>query len=246
LELRAVNLPARYEELGRYPVRLALPVYFREARHPLEGGHWASASGCLLHLGQRTIGVTCRHVVEGYRECRGRSSTAVFRFGLAEFDPESYLVGESQRLDIATLDLTTFNGKPLDPASRINPVSWPPGEVCQDDILAFAGFPGIWREEVGAEHLRFYSFSSGATAVDSLADDHLYTRIKPDECVAPMGDRLEIKALGGLSGGPVFVWRTGVVLRAEFVGIVTEYQEAWDLLHVRRANCIRIDGTIME
>lgn len=246
MELGAANLPARYEELARYPVRLALPVYFREARHPIVGGHWASGSGCLLRLGARTFGVTCRHVVEGFRQFRSLSGTAVFRFGLAEFDPDKHVVAESERLDIVTLDLTQFVGGRLDSASCIEPVEWPPAEVADDDVLALAGFPGIWRQEVAAEHLRFYSFSSGATAVDSLASDHLYTQIKPDQCVASMEDRLEVESLGGLSGGPVFAWRTGVVLRAEFIGIVTEYQESWDLLHIRRANCLRADGTIAE
>jgi hypothetical protein len=80
--------------------------------------------------------------------------------------------------------------------------------------------------------------------VHAVGTNYLYTRIEPEECVAALEDRLVIGSLGGLSGGPVFVWRVGPVVTAEFVGIVTEYQEIYDLLYVTRADCVQPDGTL--
>jgi hypothetical protein len=58
--------------------------------------------------------------------------------------------------------------------------------------------------------------------------------------------RLDLRPLGGLSGGPVFVWRRGVIARAELIGFIKEYQENLDLLYVRRANCITVDGILVR
>jgi hypothetical protein len=52
------------------------------------------------------------------------------------------------------------------------------------------------------------------------------------------------RGLGGLSGGPVFVWRKTPILIAELVGFIYEYQESLDLMLVRSAAVIRADGTL--
>jgi hypothetical protein len=245
MDFRSADLPDTYKALNRYPVRLAQPVYFRDSLSPALGGTWANGSGCLLRFGARIFGVTCRHVIEAYRERRALERGAVFRFGGAQFEPDDHLVAENAKLDIATLDLTQFVGDAgLTPAACIEPVRWPPGDISTDDVLAYAGFPGVWREEVATDHLRFYSFGSGASGVHSVGTSYLYTRVEPKECLAALEDRLVIGSLGGLSGGPVFVWRTGLVVTAEFVGIVSEYQETYDLLYVARANCVQEDGTL--
>ena len=77
-----------------------------------------------------------------------------------------------------------------------------------------------------------------------VGEDYLVTRIEPDECVAAIDSRLVIGSIGGLSGCPVFVWRVGLIVLAEFVGIVVEYHESLDLLYIRRANCLQDDGRL--
>jgi hypothetical protein len=67
----------------------------------------------------------------------------------------------------------------------VEPVLWPARDINSDDVIAFAGFPGYWREQRGRGGLTFYSFSSGASAIASLGPAHLYTRIQMMRCCAP-------------------------------------------------------------
>lgn len=155
------------------------------------------------------MGITCHHVLKGFRE-RRLHGPAVFQFGPIRVDPELHLISESSGLDLATVDFTayldaSYNGVPR--AICVEPFRWPPAEVDREDVLALAGFPGVWRDQVDINHLRFYSFSSGATPVESSGDKHLVTRIKIEECVVDLRDGLVLGSLGGLSGGPVFAWR---------------------------------------
>ncbi len=170
----------------------------------------------------------------------------MFHFGRVDFDPEEYIIAEDAQLDSVTFDLTEFVGRveELTPLSFVEPIRWPPATVASDDVIAFAGFPGVWREQLSEGHLRFYSFSSGASPVSAIGDLHLVTRIEAEECVAAIRGGLVLGSLGGLSGGPVFVWRTAPILFAELVGFAMEYQETLDLLYIRRATCLDRAGRL--
>ena len=85
----------------------------------------------------------------------------------------------------------------------------------------------------------------GPAAVASLGESHLQTRLDLSESISVLRDGLVLGDLGGLSGGPVMVWRTGPVLHAELVGVAVEYQESLDLLYVRRATCLDRNGSLV-
>ena len=236
------------EGLSTYAIRFAQPVFFGQSPAAAYSATLASGTGSLIRFGEKFIGITCHHVLSAYRTRRRVDPQTVFHFGRINFDPEHYLIAENAKLDLVTLDLTSFVGKvnELTAVSFVDPIRWPPGPVVTDDVIAFAGFPGIWREQVSLGYLRFYAFSSGAGPVSSIGDQHLVTRIEFEECVAAIRDGLVMGSIGGLSGAPVFVWRSKPILFAELVGFVTEYQESLDLLYVRRANCLQIDGGLCE
>lgn len=236
------------EELKRYAGRLAQPVFFGESPNQAYSADLCSGSGCFILLGQRVLGVTCHHVLDGYRR-KGPIGRGFFQFGPVRFDPETCLLSESRPLDLVTFELTQYldgerNG--IERSKCIEPIRWPPGPIERDDVLAFAGYPGIWRSQPDLGYVRFYSFSSGTTAVDSLGDHHLVTRIQFDECVSDIAQGLVLGSLGGLSGGPVFAWRKTPILIAELIGFITEYQESFDLMYIRRASCISEAGYLVD
>jgi hypothetical protein len=232
------------EQITKYALRFAQPVFFGQSPAAAYSASLASGTGTLIRLGEKFIGVTCHHVLDGYRARRQLDPQTVFHFGRIEFDPERYLIAENRGIDLVTLDLTSFVGKveEMTALNFVDPIRWPPSSITTDDVIAFAGFPGIWREQVSLAYLRFYSFSSGASPVSALGERHLMTRIEPEECVAAIRGGLVMGSLGGLSGGPVFVWRTGPILVAELIGFAIEYQETLDLLYIRRAVCLESDG----
>ncbi len=71
------------------------------------------------------------------------------------------------------------------------------------------------------------------------------TRIDVEQCVSQFNNGVVMGSLGGLSGGPVFVWRKEPILIAELVGFICEYQHTLDLMYIRLANVIREDGTFI-
>jgi hypothetical protein len=204
-----------------------------------------NGTASLVKLRDKYLGITCEHVIREYR--RVREASTVFHFGRVAIDPEDYLIAESRDHDLAVFNLTSFIGAVPDftAAKFVTPTTWPPREVSLQDVICLGGFPGVWREQINLGHLRFYSFSSGAAQVHSVGEHHLMTRVEVDKCVVAFQNGLVLGSLGGLSGGPVFVWRKEPVLAAELVGFISEYHEGYDLMRVSLANVIQEDGTLL-
>jgi hypothetical protein len=238
----------RHEVLANYPISFCVPVFFGDFPASDGAAPVSNGSGCIVMLHGRAIGVTCYHVVEAYRGRRRHSPATHFNFGPFLLDPDEYLIDQDPVLDIVTLDLTEYvsSSRDLRGTSLIQPREWPPRSVSDTDVLCFAGLPGVWRESIGSSHLRFYSFSSGATGTDSVGDLHLITRIYMDDTLEVLREGLVVGSLGGMSGGPVFAWRRDPILHGEFVGIIKEYQETLDLLYIRRATCITAVGQLIN
>jgi hypothetical protein len=238
----------RYHALAEFPVRFCVPVFFGE--FPSEPGARpvSNGCGCILRVDNRLIGITCQHVVQGFRDRVTEVPRTQFTFGPYLINPDEALIDENARLDLATFDLTETTPDPiqLKGMSVIEPNRWPPEAVSTNDVLAFAGLPGVWRESIGSTHLRFYSFSSGATGVDAISEDHFITQVYVEDTLEVLRDGMVVGSLAGMSGGPVFVWRDGSVLHAEFVGVIKEYQESLSLLYIRRVTCVDANGQITD
>jgi hypothetical protein len=188
--------------------------------------------------------VTCHHVLRSFRERRNTEGGLRFQFGPVRVEPDEYLIAEDRDLDLVTLDVSRHFERGIPSTICIAPPAWPPDDIGPDDVLALAGFPGNGRDQLEIDYLRFHAFSAGTTEGLSRGPTHLYTRIAlPESLIA--GERPNIADdLGGMSGGAVFVWRRGAILTAELVGVIIEYQANLDLMYVRRASCLSIDGGI--
>jgi hypothetical protein len=225
-----------FDEISKYAVRFAMPVFFGASPHQSYSAFLRNGTVTLLRLGSRFLGVTCYHVLDGFRQLPS-SQRGIFQLGPIVMEPENHLIAEDRERDIAVIDLTSFVGTStgLREPNFVEPLSWPPADLSTDDVICLGGFPGIWRDQVDLGHLRFYSFSSGASEVTSVREDVIVTRV-----------RVEVwGSLGGLSGGPVFAWRKTPILVAELVGFVYEYQESLDLMFVRSAAVLSEEGRIL-
>lgn len=234
-----------FDEVGKYAVRFAVPVIFGDSPGRVRDASLQNGTATLLRLGDRYLAITCHHVIEGFRRARAEGRS-FFQVAHTEMDPEARLVDANENLDLAVIDVTEWVGKEgqFSTANFVNPGVWPPRPIVEDDVLSFAGFPGVWRDQVDLAHLRFYSLSSGASQVKSVQDRGLVTAIEFEECVTQVNFEKKLGSLGGMSGGPVFVWRTAPILVAELVGFIYEYQESLDLLMVRSAGVVHEDGRI--
>ncbi len=233
------------DQLARYPGLFAQPVFYAD---PAVSGQavFKNGSGFFVKLPERTLGVTCHHVLADYRKRRGPTISSSFQFGRVRFEPEARLLSEDPQLDLAIFDVTSLVDVPdgIEAGSCIAPPAWPPGDISSDDILALAGFPGIGRQYFPPDYFRFHLLSAGTTEVASLGPSHLVTRLELGKCVSSGVLPLVTEDVGGMSGGPVFVWRKGLVVTAELIGAIYEYQSSLDLMRVRRLSCLRADGTL--
>lgn len=235
-----------FDAISKYPVQFATPVFFGES--PLSSISALTRNGTvsLLKLGDKYLGVTCHHVLEGYRQFTGMNEKH-FYIGSLHIDPEQALISEDKSYDLAIFDLSKYVDQvpELNRAKFVKPRNWPPSDISNEDVICMAGFPGIWRDQIRLGHFRFYSYSSGAAEVASVNEKHLVTRVQIADCITQINHGKILGSLGGLSGGPVFVWRKTPILIAELVGFIYEYQESFDLMYVRLGNAIGLDGNII-
>jgi len=79
--------------------------------------------------------------------------------GPVQFDPLLQLIDEDPKRDLVTFDLTVFRDdvQRSEDSNFVEPLSWPPGEVSDVDIICLAGYPGIWRDQLSPHELRFHS-----------------------------------------------------------------------------------------
>ncbi len=234
-----------FDEISKYPVQFAAPVFYGDSPNTTYSASLNNGTATLVKIGDKYLSITCYHVLEGFRQS-GQVRRGFFQLAHVRMNPDQHLVDENHGLDLAVLDLTRFVGNApyLTEANFVCPAVWPPGAVSTDDVLCLAGFPGVWRDQLDLGYLRFYSYSSGAAEVLSISDNQLATTVQIQDCITQINHGKVWGSLGGLSGGPVFVWRKTPVLIAELVGFIYEYQESLDLMLVRSAMVIRENGTL--
>lgn len=236
-----------FDEISKYPVKFATPVFFGESPHTSSSAFIRNGTSTLLMLDGRYLGVTCQHVLEGYRQFK-QNNDGFFYMGPIQINPEQCLISEDKEYDLAIFDLSNLVGKvpELNEAKFVKPSTWPPNDISKEDVICMAGFPGIWRDQMSLGHLRFYSYSSGAAEVVSVRENSFVTTVKIADCITQINHGKIWGSIGGLSGGPVFVWRKTPILIAELVGFIYEYQESFDLMFVRSGNVIGVDGKIIS
>jgi hypothetical protein len=163
------------------------------------------------------------------------------------------LVAESEALDLAVVHLTDaqvweLREYQVEGFGRhfVEPPAWPPGNVAEGDFVAFGGFPGALRRAMSFRELNFGSYSSGAMRVTTSRDDYIICQFDRDNLVRS-GYEPEPTTIGGLSGGPAFaIHHTDAdLVWYEFIGIVYEFSEHYELLYIRLARMLGPDGSIL-
>jgi hypothetical protein len=199
----------------------------------------------LVRFPELLVGVTCHHVLNKYRELKAEDPSTIFQIGRVPFNPIQHLIAEDTKRDLATFNLTSFasDANDLGLSSFIEPHHWPPRPISEEDVVCLAGFPGIWRDEISTHELRFHWFSTGATFVQSATEEQFVVGLHTGDPIVTVNKGKELGFLGGLSGGPAFCWRNDLILHAELVGFIYEYDTKNDRLIVRTARVLNSDGT---
>jgi len=170
--------------IAKYAMSFAQPLFFGDSPAVAYSSRLNNATASLIKLKERYLAVTCQHVFHAYREAKAVRDATIFQIGRAAFPPLPCVLSESKSQDLVVLDVSTHvgEGKDLEPSHFYDPGVWPPAAIGQHDLLAFAGFPGVWREQLAVGHLRFYSVTSGTAEVETAGEYHLTQRVSPRLC----------------------------------------------------------------
>lgn len=241
------------EELSIYAMQFAEPIYFgpppdKQSDAPINNGTIS-----LILLGTRQVGITNWHVIDEYRKRASENQDLICQISNVRIDPIAQLISESKHFDVAVLDLSNTSAEEIGkgtgmPCQFLAPREWPPAAVSKGDFVLFGGFPGLKRKDPKPGHLDFGSISSGGTKVESIQEDVITCRIQLERCVVNFDeDGLGMGPLPGISGSPVLIHRTiSDVSVFDFVGVIFEHSNEWDILRIRPASLLSDNGIIVE
>lgn len=235
------------EQLAKFPLLFAKAAFFGEPPKKDGVSHINNGTVSLIDLGGGPMAITCAHVIEGYREKVKQFGDALFQIGHVVINPIEQLISESAELDLATIKISEDQAAAIMSDGQIGscffkPVKWPAPAVSVNDYVAFGGFPGLWRERVSYNELVFPSYSSGASRIASVSEDRFASQFEREYWIESFStdDLMELNGLGGLSGGPAFMYKG---LHWDFVGIIYEFSNAYDIMFFRPSSLIRNDGS---
>lgn len=203
-------------------------------------------SAFLIRTPARILGVTARHVVDSYLECKRASSEIEAVLGGLRFELEERLISRGQRVDIATFsvdesELGTIGYLPLEEA-------WPPSAPAQSSLVVVAGCPGHERVVKGNVVTGGMWTGWGKAGLSphqiTVVIDHSQGMLSPIPGIPPPPQNFEV---GGISGGPVMTVTldpAGVSIEWRLGGVLHEGRPEYDQVMAERADIIQDDGRI--
>ncbi len=238
------------KQVSKFPLLFAKAAFFGQRPSPKRATKIRNGSISLVEIGNRPYGITCHHVVEEYRLYREQHDDVIFNIGHVELDPVNQLVDTDQKIDIALIELTNDQIIQLTSEGEIGsqvykPAKWPPSQPQKDEFVIFGGFPGSFRVVESFNEIVFYSWSSGGSRIDAGGGTRFISAFERDHWISSFGEKhnLELKDLGGMSGGPAFIKRE---FHFEFVGILTDYEKNYDTVFFASAQTIKENGQITK
>lgn len=234
--------------MAKFPLRFAKAILFGDG--PIRHGRAKvrSATASLLDFGRGPLAVTCHHVIKEYRAHLEQGNAGLFQIGNCRLDPLQQLISDDETLDVAVIALAADQAREVTDDGEIGssffqPATWPPAPIRDGDYVSFGGFPGEWRTVDGVDSVTFSTYSSGASRVTVVRDSYFVSQFEREYWVSSFEhrDAADLRRLGGLSGGPAFALRG---LHYDFVGVVYEFSEDYELLYFRHAGILGEDGRL--
>ena len=238
------------EKLAKFPLLFSKAAFFGRRPSKVRTSKVRNGTVTLVDFGEGPLALTCHHVIACFRRIRKCTNKVVFQIGNVELDPLEQLIDENARLDLAAIRLTHEQVTEITSEGEIGscvftPVEWPPPILAEGDFVAFGGFPGRLRTVMSFDELEFGTWSSGASKVCSVSEHQFVSSFERDYWVQSFGSQyhMDLRALGGMSGGPAFINRG---LYWDLVGIVFNYHENYDTVMFSSLRAMNTNGTIQQ
>lgn len=204
-----------------------------------------------LNIDGRSMGVTAAHVYRGYQESKRWARRIVCQIGNVEFDPDRRLIAVSDKVDIATFELTH------DELARIGKVAlvsaaaeWPPHHPFSGQAAYYAGFPGATKLWLDRNSISF-GLHIGSGPIGSAADHQISMPFERRYWIDTMGLGLppEDFDFGGISGGPILLpMEKDGAWSFHLGGVISEFpaMKGVETVVASPAHYIAADGSINE
>jgi hypothetical protein len=183
-------------------------------------------------------------VYAAYLARKEQAPGLVCQIGRLRFKPEDRIIDRDQRLDVATFRIGEVEVERT--AKWLHrPSSWPPVPPEEGRGVFLAGFARTLRDEK-EEAVTFGSVSLLLTAT-TIGNDTITCQFDRENFV-DMGSGLppQPMSLEGVSGAPLWTLVDRPVVGWRLAGVVIEYNTAFELLIVRRADCITANGRLLR
>lgn len=240
----------------KFPLEFCAPFFFGDPREKCDE-NLGNGTLSLLEIDGNKLGITCKHVIDGYREEKAQNTDLQCYIGDALINPEELLISENKELDICVFDLTDISSGNITTHGEIKSNffrrdgEWPCPklhELKEGDFLIFGGYPGIRRDRKNMQWIEFGSDSTGGARITSVSEELI--RCEYDKEKAYISYDEDGKAFmkpGGMSGGPAFICWPEAIAKYSFVGIIKNglsYEGDYGVFEILPASFLKADGTI--
>lgn len=221
--------------LCRFPMHYAVPFYYGNPDSDVSIINNATAT--LVKQGSKRFFITNEHVVRHFRQRQKSEPAILLQVGGRKIENlTSRILVNDSAIDLCLSDVSDI---PEDdfrmfgdvPTEFIEIELERMEEVHSGDVVAFGGFPGVFRDRVGTNKVNFNTFSAGSNIVKSVVENQIVIDINHDKSVATLLNDVDApKKIGGMSGGPVFHVVTKPVLGMRLVAIISEGSDSWKVM----------------
>ncbi|MDE1906717.1 MAG: hypothetical protein KGH75_09755 [Rhodospirillales bacterium] len=204
-----------------------------------EGG-----SAFLVRTPTGILGITAKHVIDGFLIAQGNCPGLTATLGGFNFDLSERLIARGVNVDIATFriyqsDLASIGFQPLNSA-------WPPEIPQSKGIVLVAGWPG--QERITGQKVTGGLYVVWGSA--GVSEEQITIKLEHQDAYSPL-DNVPIPdqgfKFGGISGGPVMMIDTDESrknIKWRVAGIIAEGKSEYDYIVATRADVIQDDGKI--
>ena len=240
------------QTVGRYPMQFAAPLALTSVEPGKRENVLSNGTGMLVDFGGGPLIITADHVIRRFLE-RAREGARCLRVGnLNLYKWADRVIDYSRDLDLATIRLREIEIPMINPFSDIDiakvvykPRKWPPTDAKVGDWVVIGGFPGTLRLWQRPNDYSFGSFNGGPLPISEISSGGVIVCGLDREYWAVQGEiGPDFNNFGGVSGGPVFLYKDKQLDPFELVGLISE-DSSFDAILARPLKFIQPTGVIV-
>jgi hypothetical protein len=233
-------------EYQKWALNYVINTFFADPPSMPDCKIYNSATSTFIDTGSKKFAATNNHVIQQYENLIKTQSNINYQLGpLVINDINSRIIDRNKFYDLVTYELLDEEinslGKQYCPFTP-----WPPAEVRKDELLFFAGYPGIWRNIKSPGKVYFQS-AIFIEEIISTSPESFKIHLDIDNYKVLLGPRKfeELTDYGGFSGAGVFrINDKKQIATLEPVGIIYEGSDNWKLQFASHISVIDENGII--